>query len=104
MISSEILESLKIVLKQNKRIGLHEPVFRGNELKYLKDCINTTFVSTVGKYTDQFEKNIAKFVGSKRAIAVVNGTVALQMKVNNEMYSVSRALSVLMMSEIKCQS
>ena len=79
MISSEILESLKIVLKQNKRIGLHEPVFRGNELKYLKDCINTTFVSTVGKYTDQFEKNIAKFVGSKRAIAVVNGTVALQM-------------------------
>lgn len=58
-------------------IPLHEPIFRGNEKEYLNDCIDSTFVSSVGKYVDLFEKEFAKKVGSKYAIATVNGTAAL---------------------------
>jgi len=58
---------------------LHEPIFIGKENKYLKDCIKSTFVSTSGKYIERFEEKIKKFTGSKHAVAVVNGTVALQM-------------------------
>jgi len=56
---------------------LHEPRFRGNEKKYLIDCIDSTFVSSVGKYVGQFEKMVAEYTGSKYAIATVNGTAAL---------------------------
>ena len=58
-------------------IPLHEPVFNGNEKKYLNDCIDSTFVSSVGKYVNTVEKEFAKKVGSKYAIATVNGTSAL---------------------------
>ena len=59
-------------------IPLHEPRFRGNEKKYLNDCIDSTFVSSVGKYVDLFEKKIAEYIGAKYAVAAVNGTAALQ--------------------------
>ncbi|MEA3353982.1 MAG: LegC family aminotransferase [Campylobacterota bacterium] len=58
-------------------IPLHEPRFIGNEKKYLNECIDSTFVSSVGKYVDRFEKEFAQKVGSKFAIATVNGTSAL---------------------------
>ncbi len=58
-------------------IPLHEPRFRGNEKKYLNDCIDSTFVSSVGKYVDLFEKNIAEYTKAKYAVAAVNGTAAL---------------------------
>jgi aminotransferase in exopolysaccharide biosynthesis len=58
-------------------IPLHEPRFIGNEKKYLNDCIDSTFVSSVGKYVDMFEEKFAKQVGAKYAIATVNGTSAL---------------------------
>lgn len=58
-------------------IPLHEPRFRGNEKKYLNECINSTFVSSVGKFVDLFERKIAEYTGSKYAIACVNGTAAL---------------------------
>ncbi len=61
----------------NPTIPLHEPVFIGNEKKYLNDCIDSTFVSSVGKYVDRFEKEFAEYVGSKYAVATVNGTSAL---------------------------
>ena len=61
----------------NSMIPLHEPRFVGNEKKYLNDCIDSTFVSSVGKYVDTFEKEFAKKVGSKFAVATVNGTAAL---------------------------
>ena len=60
-------------------IPLHAPVFLGNEKKYLNECINTTFVSYVGKYVTQFEEMICEFTGSKYAVAFVNGTAALQL-------------------------
>ncbi len=61
----------------NGLLGLHEPVFGGNELIYLEECIKTTFVSSVGKFVDRFEDMLAAHTGAKRAIAVVNGTAAL---------------------------
>lgn len=60
-------------------IPLHEPRFLGNEKKYLLDCIDSTFVSSVGKYVDDFEKQIAYYTGAKYAVAAVNGTAALHM-------------------------
>ena len=58
-------------------IPLHEPRFSGNEKKYLNDCIDSTFVSSVGKFVDQFEEKMAEYTGAKYAVAAVNGTAAL---------------------------
>tara|TARA_B100001121_G_C18656443_1_gene606665 strand:+ start:409 stop:1566 length:1158 start_codon:yes stop_codon:yes gene_type:complete len=58
-------------------IPLHEPSFSGNEKKYILNCIDSTFVSSVGKYVDQFEDMVAHYTGAKHAIATVNGTAAL---------------------------
>lgn len=76
---SAILNALKDVSGQaeNEFLALHEPCFKGNEWKYTKDCIDTGWVSSVGAYVDRFEKDFADYVGTKHAIAVVNGTSAL---------------------------
>ncbi len=58
-------------------IPLHAPQFRGNEKKYLNECIDSTYVSSVGKFVDEFEEKIAEYTGSKYAIATSNGTSAL---------------------------
>lgn len=57
---------------------LHEPSFCGNEWKYLKECLDSTFVSSVGKFVDRFEADLASYTGARYAVAVVNGTAALQ--------------------------
>ena len=59
-------------------IPLHAPIFTGNEEKYVGNSIKSTFVSSVGKYVDQFELDLASKVKIKRTVAVVNGTSALQ--------------------------
>lgn len=56
---------------------LHEPSFRGNEWKYVKECIDTGWVSTAGSYVEQFEKKLAEFCGVRRAVATCSGTAAL---------------------------
>lgn len=58
-------------------VPLHVPNFAGNEWQYLKECLDSTFVSSVGKFVDQFEAELVAFTGAKYAIAVVNGTAAL---------------------------
>ena len=58
-------------------IPLHEPKFIGNEKKYLTECIDSTFVSSVGKFVDEFEEKIASYTGAKYAVATSNGTSAL---------------------------
>ena len=58
-------------------IPLHAPTFAGNEKKYLEECIDTTFVSSVGKFVDLFEQKIAAYTGAKYAVVCVNGTNAL---------------------------
>jgi len=57
--------------------ALHEPLFAGNEWVYLKDCLDSTFVSSVGEYVNRFEVDLAAYTGAKHAVAVVNGTAAL---------------------------
>lgn len=58
-------------------VALHEPHFGGNEWAYLKECLDSTYVSSVGKFVDRFEADLASYTGAKHAIAVVNGTAAL---------------------------
>lgn len=73
-----IVKTLKTTLSQeNEFIPLHEPLFNGNENKYVKECIDTGWVSSVGKYVDLFEQMLVEYTGVKRAVAVVNGTAAL---------------------------
>lgn len=73
-----LVERLKCILPRHKDfVPLHEPYFKGNEWLYVKECIDTNWVSSVGKYVDLFEEKLADFVGVKKAVAVVNGTAAL---------------------------
>lgn len=58
-------------------VALHEPHFAGNEWRYLKECLDSTFVSSVGKFVDRFEAELADYTGAKHAVAVANGTAAL---------------------------
>lgn len=60
-------------------VPLHPPCFIGNEKKYLNECIDSTFVSSVGKFVDQFEQMVAEYTGAKKAVVCVNGTNALHM-------------------------
>jgi perosamine synthetase len=56
---------------------LHAPSFSGNEWAYVKACLDSTFVSSIGAYVERFEDDLARFTGARHAIAVVNGTAAL---------------------------
>lgn len=60
-------------------IPLHSPVFHGNEKKYLEECIDTTYVSSVGKFVDRFEIEMAQYTGSEKAVVCLNGTNALHL-------------------------
>jgi len=60
-------------------VALHEPSFIGSEWQYLKDCLDSSYVSSVGHYVDRFERDLEQYTGSKHAIAVMNGTAALHM-------------------------
>ena len=60
-------------------VPLHTPLFIGNEKKYLEECIDTTFVSSVGKFVDRFEADMAAYTGAKKAVVCVSGTNALHM-------------------------
>ena len=73
----KIIELIQQTYNTKEFIPLHEPRFRGNEKKYLNECIDSTFVSSVGKFVDLFEEKIAEYTGAKYAVAAVNGTAAL---------------------------
>jgi aminotransferase in exopolysaccharide biosynthesis len=76
--AQKLIEFIKSLYPGANPVQLHAPVFRGNEKKYLLDCIDSTFVSYVGPYVTKFEEMTARFTGARYAIAVVNGTAALQ--------------------------
>jgi perosamine synthetase len=73
----DIVQFIQNTYKTTELIPLHEPRFVGNEKKYLNECIDSTFVSSVGKFVDEFEEKIADYTGAKYAIATSNGTSAL---------------------------
>ncbi|WP_312504889.1 LegC family aminotransferase [Lysinibacillus sp.] len=72
----ELVESIKQLYGKDF-VALHEPTFNEKEVEYVTDCVKTGWVSSVGSYVTRFEESLAKFVGVKRAVAVVNGTAAL---------------------------
>ncbi len=75
---TEVLNTLESVIGQSDGfVSLHEPTFAGKEWDYVKECLDTGWVSSVGSYVDRFEEMLAEYTGVKRAIAVVNGTAAL---------------------------
>ena len=74
----DTIDFIKGVYKTNEFIPLHIPHFGGNEKKYLLDTIDTTFVSSVGAYVDEFEKMMIKITATQKAVAVVNGTAGIQ--------------------------
>ena len=77
-LSNKIINGIRTVAGKNN-LPLHEPRFDEVEIKNLQKCIDSSYVSTVGKYVNIFEKNISDFTGAKYAIAVVNGTSALHL-------------------------
>lgn len=74
----QIVQIIKDEFATDKFIPLHEPYFGGNEKKYLEECIDSTFVSSVGPFVDLFEQRIAEITETKKGVAVVNGTAGLQ--------------------------
>ena len=71
------IEFIKSIYGYAASIPLHTPHFSGNEKKYLNECMDSTFVSSVGKFVGEFEEKIAKYTGAKYAVATSNGTSAL---------------------------
>ena len=81
MISDEVLQALqKILLSKGSAIPvpLHEPVFSKKDYLYMKKCLDSTYVSSVGKFVNEFESRLAEYTGAKYVVAVINGTSALQ--------------------------
>ncbi|KLU62020.1 putative pyridoxal phosphate-dependent aminotransferase EpsN [Peptococcaceae bacterium CEB3] len=75
---NDVVAALKQVLPTDQEaVPLHEPLFGGREWEYVKDCLDTGWVSSAGPYVSRFEEDLARFTGLKRAVAVVNGTAAL---------------------------
>ncbi len=73
----EFVDFVRSIYKTKEFIPLHAPRFAGNEKKYLMECIDSTFVSSVGKFVDRFEEDIKNYTGAAYAVAAVNGTSAL---------------------------
>ncbi len=73
-----LIDFIRKWYKTDEFIPLHMPRFHGKDKEYVADAIDSTFVSSVGKYVTQFEHEFAKLTGAEYAIAVVNGTTALQ--------------------------
>ena len=74
---TRILKKLKEVINSKEFTPLHIPIFEGNEIEYVTDCIKSNFVSSVGEYVNKFEEAISKYTGAKYAILTSNGTSAL---------------------------
>lgn len=76
--SQAVLTALREVFgARDGFIALHEPRFAGREWEYVKECLDTGWVSSVGKFVDSFEQRLAETCGVRHAVAVVNGTAAL---------------------------
>jgi dTDP-4-amino-4,6-dideoxygalactose transaminase len=75
--NNKLVDFIRDYYRSKEIIPLHAPIFSGNEKSYVLETIESTYVSSVGTFVDRFEKNIANYTSSPRAIATVNGTAAL---------------------------
>jgi perosamine synthetase len=73
----DVIAFIRALYGSDGFIPLHEPKFFGNEKQYVGDCIDSTFVSSVGQYVGRFERMLADYTGARHAVATVNGTAAL---------------------------
>lgn len=73
----DVIQFIRSQFNASGVVYLHEPQFAGREKEYLLDCIDSTFVSSVGEYVDRFESMLADYTGAKYAVVTVNGTAAL---------------------------
>lgn len=78
-LNEKIVNLIRKVYTSQSFVPLHAPCFVGNEKKYLNDCVDSTFVSSVGEYVNKFEKAVADYTGAKYAVATMNGTAALHL-------------------------
>jgi perosamine synthetase len=76
-LAERVETAIASVLARGGFTPLHEPRFAGNEWAYVKECIDTGWVSSAGKFVDRFEQDLATYTGAAHAIAVANGTAAL---------------------------
>ena len=74
-----IVDFIHQLYDNSEFVPLSVPKFIGNEKKYLAECIDTTFVSSVGKFVNRFEEDMAAYTGAKKAVVCVSGTNALHM-------------------------
>ena len=79
-ISSEIVKSVKFFIKK-KYVPLHEPSFKKEDFNSMNECLKSSFVSSMSKFTNTFEEKIKKLTKSKYSIATVNGTSAIQIAI-----------------------
>lgn len=100
-LTADIIQFIRKTFNEESAfIPLHAPTFNGNEKKYLLETIDSTFVSSVGQFVNQFEEDFAKYTGARYAIACVNGTNALQIalvlsEVTSEDEVLSQALTFI---------
>src|SRR5436305_14605264 len=74
----DVVSAIERVVGAARPVALHEPTFEGNEWAYVKDCIDSGWVSSAGEYVPRFERALCDYTGAPFAVAVVNGTAALQ--------------------------
>ncbi len=74
--AASVITAIRRVIGE-RPASLHEPTFAGREWEYVKECLDSGWVSSVGRYVDRFEADLAAFTGSSHAVATVNGTAAL---------------------------
>lgn len=82
MKDKKVISFIRSLFKTDAFIPLHEPHFGGNEKKYLNECIDSTFVSSVGQFVNSFEHEMSKYTDSKHTVAVMNGTSAIHTALN----------------------
>lgn len=75
-LAATVVNAIRVVVGTGP-VALHEPDFAGNEWRYLKECLDSSFVSSVGPFVDRFESDLAALTGARHAVALVNGTAAL---------------------------
>lgn len=76
---NSVVDFIHQLYQTDEFVPLHVPLFIGNEKKYMNECIDTTFVSSVGQFVDRFEEMVAEYTGAKKAVVCVSGTNALHM-------------------------
>ena len=83
LLGKRLVEALEAVVRvdgnRTDAVQLHEPRFSGNESTYLEECLQSTFVSSVGPFVNRFERDLTEYTGSAYAVALVNGTSALHL-------------------------